>query len=329
MAVVEKEAKRRHADVPFDLIYSRSLPMFGHVAGYWSKKELQLPWIANLNDPWDFHLFPVATMMKKGLVDRTISNFWMRQTFSHADLVTFPTSRLRDYHFKLAGRKPRSLVVPHVGNGHHGVDVASDPSTFHIVHAGKLGSNEVAGRPANALLMGLRSFLDQCPSAQPLTRLTLVGPPDQSTARLINQLRLEFQVLSVGTVNYEESLKYIRAASLCVLVESRMEEGIYLPSKLVDYLSAGKPVLALSPPRGVAQDLVTDGGIVRIDVDDADTVRSALERFYGDWRKGELQRWAPTEVQIRQFRPEVVAGNFLEAAQELRRAKRDRKVLSS
>src|SRR5215469_16134372 len=43
MAVVEKEAKRRHADVPFDLIYSRSLPMFGHVAGYWSKKELQLP----------------------------------------------------------------------------------------------------------------------------------------------------------------------------------------------------------------------------------------------------------------------------------------------
>lgn len=329
MASVVKEAKRRHADAPFDVVYSRSLPMFGHVAGYWSKKELDLPWIANLNDPWDFHLFPVATMMKKSLVDRSISNFWMSQTFSNADLLTFPTARLRDYHFKLTGRAPRSLIVPHVSNGAHGAEIGSDQSSFHLVHAGKLGSNEVAGRPANALLMGLRGFLDQCPSAQPLTRLTLVGPPDGSTEDLIKQLRLESQVRSVGTVNYEESLKHINAASLCILVESKMEEGIYLPSKLVDYLSAGKPVVALSPSPGVVQDLVPDGGIVRIDVDDAATVQSALARLYGDWTKGELQRWAPREAQVHRFRAEVVAGNFLEAAKELGRARRDHKVLSS
>ena len=117
IARVVKEARRRHASAAFDLIYSRSLPICGHVAGYWCKKELQLPWIANLNDPWDFHLFPVATIVKQNVVDRTISNFWLRQTLSHADLVTFPNAHLRDYHFKLTGMEPRSLIVPHVSTG--------------------------------------------------------------------------------------------------------------------------------------------------------------------------------------------------------------------
>src|SRR5436853_7592292 len=53
-----EEASRLHGNRGFDIVYSRSLPMFGHIAGYWCMKKLNLPWIANLNDPWDWHLFP-------------------------------------------------------------------------------------------------------------------------------------------------------------------------------------------------------------------------------------------------------------------------------
>ena len=52
------EAVRLHNDKPFDLVYSRSLPMIAHVAAFWLSRRLTLPWVANINDPWDWHLFP-------------------------------------------------------------------------------------------------------------------------------------------------------------------------------------------------------------------------------------------------------------------------------
>ena len=63
-----RQAIRLHQDSAFDVVYSRSPPMFGHIAGYWCAKELNLPWIANLNDPfWDFHQIPVGTTVESRL----------------------------------------------------------------------------------------------------------------------------------------------------------------------------------------------------------------------------------------------------------------------
>ena len=318
------EARRLHRQRPFDLVYSRSLPMFGHIAGYWCAQELDLPWIANVNDPWDWHLFPVGKV-DKAQIPGAISSFWMRRTFRRADLITYPSDRMHAYHLGVSGIPHDALIIPHVGgvsSWYHTSQTERPSQTFNLVHAGKLGTNDSTGRSATPLLQGLRLFLQDLPEARELTKLTFVGPPDKATESLVSELRLESIVHSVGRVTYEESLQHVRAATVCVLVEAEMSEGIFLPSKLVDYLSARKPILALSPGVGVANDMAQSGGILRVDVGDVEAVRRTIGSLYLDFRSGTLGRRAPSQEQVNQFNPEILAKKFLTAFYDLDRSKK-------
>jgi glycosyltransferase involved in cell wall biosynthesis len=324
-AAVE-EAKRLHRQRPFDVVYSRSLPMFGHIAGYWCAEKLDIPWIANVNDPWDWHLFPVGRV-DKAQIPGAISSFWMRRTFRSADLVTYPNDRLHAYHLGVSGIPHDALIIPHVGgvsSWYQTPETDWPAKTFSLVHAGKLGTSDSTGRSAKPLLHGLRLFLQDFPEACEKTKLTFVGPPDKTTESLVSALQLESIVHSVGRVTYEESLLYVQAATACVLVEAEMSEGIFLPSKLVDYLSARKPVLALSPGVGVVNDMAKSGGILRVEVGDVEAVRRAIGSLYLDFRSGTVSRRAPSQEQVNQFNPEFLARKFLAAFYNLDRSKKPR-----
>jgi glycosyltransferase involved in cell wall biosynthesis len=323
-----RQAKALDQKSPFDVVYSRSLPMFGQIAGYWCAKELNVPWIANLNDPWDFHQFPVGAFMEDLKNNRGISDFWMRRTLRNADLVTYPSDRLRDYQTNLSTIPHRSQIIPHVGNNQvlQRSGVNGEGGNFRLVHAGKLGSNELTGRLTASLLEGLRLFLNDCIEATDHVRLILVGPEDQATQAHIRRLGLQGTVESVGPIDYEESLEYIQSATACLLVEAEMTEGIFLPSKLVDYVSARKPILALSPREGVVADLVSGGGITRVDARDARGIRDAIDGLYVDFRNGKIPQRSPNGLQVDQFRPERVANRFLEIIRELVVAKKKHKL---
>jgi glycosyltransferase involved in cell wall biosynthesis len=311
-AAVE-EAKRIHSLRPFDLVYSRSLPMFSHIAGYWCAKNLRLPWIAGINDPWDWHLFPVK-VANRVPIPRSLSTFWMKRTFRGANLLIYPNTRLHAYHEKISGIRHDSLIIPHVGTVRNQTTQPGAPSKiFTLVHAGKLGSSEATGRSAVHLLHGLRLFLADFPEAANITKLMLVGPSDAKTESIVSDLQLETIVSATGRVTYEESQTIIQAAAVCVLIEADMKEGIFLPSKLVDYLSAGKPVLALSPRVGVINDMAEQFGILRVDTEDVEGVRRAIGNLYLNFRNHSLASVAPCRKQINQFEPKNIAGMFLTA----------------
>src|SRR5581483_3719585 len=121
---------------------------------------------------------------------------------------------------------------------HVGITVkGSGSARFRIVHAGKLGSNEVTGRSSAALLTALFEFLRHHPDHRSSVELLLVGPEDAGTSATIAQLGLDDVVRTLGRVSYEDSLGYIASASVCVLVEGDFTEGIFLPSKLADYIA--------------------------------------------------------------------------------------------
>ena len=306
---VIKYAVRCHKEKPFDIVYSRSLPMIAHIAGYWVSRKLKLPWVVNINDPWDWHLFPSKIGVKMSLLGRFISNYWLKKIFRTADLLTFPNKRLCDYHMGIAPSIRPNEIIPHIG--YYYMNKYNETSGFHLVHAGKLGINEIMGRPSLALLNGLHRFLREYPEARSVTKLILVGSKDESTESLIKTLGLGDYVISTGRVSYEESLKYISSATICALIEGRYLEGIFLPSKLVDYIVAKKPVLALSPAVGVIADMLPCNWLVRVDVDDEIGVAHSIATFYKDFKKGTIDGRMPPEDVVCQFRSSNVAAKFL------------------
>jgi glycosyltransferase involved in cell wall biosynthesis len=314
---VVRRAGELHRAEPFDLVYSRSLPMFSHIAGYWVSRKLNLPWVANINDPWDEHLFPGMEHRAASRWHAALSRYWLRKTLATADLVTFPCARLANYIVQLTEAEPRVEIIPHVGS--RGPELERHEE-FRLVHAGKLGTNEITGRSSSALLTGLRRFLDEMPSARAVTRLVLVGPEDPRNSAVIEELGLSSAVTNIGLVSYEESLRHIASASACVLIEGAMREGIYLPSKLADYIVAGKPVLALSPRVGTLSDLAGGAALTVVDQGDERQIQLAVRRLFESYQ-GQRLVGAPAEL-VEWFCADRIGKHFLKAVGDLPRARR-------
>jgi hypothetical protein len=304
-----------HQQKPFDLVVSRAFPWFAHIPGYWVASALGLPWVANFNDPWDFRPFISNPANSKSWNVSSNLNWWMRRTIAGADLVTFPCQRLGDYCLRGMPHRSEARVVHHIGaaSGH----ASANGSDFVIVHAGKLGMSELTARPANSLLEGLARFLQECPDAKERTRLLLVGPEDAATMALMNTLGLAPFVKWGGVVSYERSLEHIAEASVCVLVEGDYPEGIFLPSKLCDYVVARKPVLALSPEAGTLNDLAEAGGIERVSPQDSARVSAVLKRYYQAFVAGTLAEHAPAESLVHRFEARTVIETFANSVRGL------------
>ena len=315
IAGVVEDARARHQEQPFDVVFSRGLPNVAHLAGYWAARQLGLPWVANFNDPWDLegaHLLPQHRDQRPTTWRHRVQDRWLRTVMRTADLVTFPCARLRDYHLRLVSREGPTAVVPHIG-----VVVPPDPATqeegFRLVHAGNLGAGESTRRNSTAgLLRAVRAFLERRPEARERFRLVLVGGEDPATTRLAAELGLGGVLQSTGRVNYFESTRWMAAASACLLVEGEMPEGIYLASKFPDYVTAGKPVIALSPEIGTIADLRGHRGLTVVKVSDPAAIEGAIAKHFEAWAAGRLETLAPEAGLRERYELAAVGRQWLE-----------------
>jgi glycosyltransferase involved in cell wall biosynthesis len=290
------EALRQHRAKPFDVLYSRGLPNIAHVATYWIARALRVPWVANFNDPWDLegaHLLPQDRHKRKRTAKQRASEWWMQRVMQSADVLTFPCARLRDYHLRLAAARGRCEVIPHIG---WPADQTEEARDFRLVHAGNLGAGESTRRNSTvSLLRAMRSFFGARPAARSRVSLVLVGPEDRATLALAEELGLAANVACTGRVSYEESLRRMRMATVCLLVEGSMPEGIYLPSKFPDYVQNGKPVVALSPLVGTIADLLPARGLTVVHVEDSAGIEASLARHYDAFVAGTISELGPAD----------------------------------
>ena len=308
------KALELHGSKPFDLVVSRSMPNEGHLAGYWVAAALQIPWLASVNDPWD--LSPFVSIEAQSWAPTLNWRIWWRRVLRRADAISFPCERLRDYCLQGSCRQPNALIVPHIGaaNG-----CGHTPAKFTIVHAGRVGINEVTGRSAKALLEGVAEMFRLRPAARAVTSVMFVGPEDRDAARQIAASGLSQNVVCTGFVSYEASLEHMTRAAVCVLIESDLKEGIFLPSKLCDYLIARKPVLALSPSVGTTADLAKEGGIRLVQPRDSIGVAQAIVELYDAFTESRLDSYRPPEALAGRFEAKRVMQDFFNSVEDLKK----------
>jgi len=310
-AVVAK-ARELHSQTPFDLVISRSLPHHGNIAGYWVACALRVPWVPMFSDPWSLSPSFINNHNERFIswkpsVGRKI---WWRRIVARAQAVAFPSERLRRACLQGALKQIQALVVPHIGAA---VECLERTDKFVIVHSGIYGLNDATGRSALPLLDGMAEFFRQRPIARSRTRLVFVGPQDPQTLQKAADCGISETIVCTGLVDYEKSLRFIADASLCVLIEGDMTEGIFLPSKLCDYISARKPVLALSPEIGTVADLAQDGGIRRVRPNDTAGVARALVEHFDAFMQGTLDLYAPPDSLVLRFEGKSVIRDFLDS----------------
>lgn len=283
-----KECQKLLSQHKYDYIFTKDYP--SEVLGVYLAKRYKIKWVATWNDPYMWIKYPEPY----GQGTNAHISHWrkklIRDIGKYSFKNLFPSDRLRDYMLQyMTGMNPEScVIIPHVL-----IDTPANTSsqrqdgTLKMIYAGSLGKER---NPAT-LLEGISAFHKKHPNiALRIDLLTIFDRADaHQFENLLERLSLTDIVFTRQPVKYRESLKIIAQYDVCLIIEAPCNEGIFLPSKVIDYFQCLKPIWALSPKCGVLADMFTNKLIDYFsDVTDKKAICKTIEDIVSDYTNGQL-----------------------------------------
>lgn len=266
----------------YDAIFSRVAPQFGHLPALFLSFFFTTPWCAAWSDPMPPQKAPFPYGEGQGAPVSWPLNLYWRLVVSRAQWHVFPCDRLRRYVSGYFATGTRTSAIPHVAMG-VSTRAAASTKTFTLCFAGSL-----TGRNPVAFLKGLRLFLDRHPEVGDLEAIFISNGLEEVRS-LTAELNLGAAVKLYPEKAYLDTLAVMSVSNVLLVIEAACEEGIFFPSKFIDFVQLGRPILALSPCNGTLFDiLLKHGGGIAVDVTSVEGSASALASLYAAWKAGRL-----------------------------------------
>jgi glycosyltransferase involved in cell wall biosynthesis len=312
-----------------DVVYSRSLPFSAALLARSLQTRLRRPWVMHLSDPWVDNPYAAYSPRARERAERD-----ERACFSSASAITVTTDGTaafyRGKYPALAGRlhvspnvmpaeaPPRPAAAEEARSalpGAGGPPPATPPAenVVELVYTGAL----YGARRPDALLDAIARL---APDVAAQIRLTLVGNIADDILAAIHARALP-QVVVAGHVPYAESVALQARADVLVSLEPDGASPLlrtFLPSKLLDYVASGRPVLALTPEGSESARLVAPRHGWAFAPDDAAACARLLERCVLDRRAGRTIGPSPRAPLPDAHRPEVAVRALLDLFARLR-----------
>ena len=134
-----------------------------------------------------------------------------------------------------------------------------------------------------------------------------MGQVNDYTKDLINKYNLDDYVKLVGSFPYIKALDKMQEYDVFVLLEAKLEKGIFFASKFTDYAQLGRPILAISPSIGFAKDTITKyGGGICTDNTNEEDIKNGLLKLYNSWQSNHLLEDYPSENLYANFSAEHI-----------------------
>jgi glycosyltransferase involved in cell wall biosynthesis len=277
----------------------------------------QLPWIADLRDPWGLDEFQVY----RSRWHRTLQRRRMRRYLRSATAIIMNTpeaaARFRTIFPELAHKARLSIT-----NGYDAEDFECEVSRvprdrFAIVHSGYLHTAaglhqqrhflqyrllgriepgvDILPRSHYYLLQALERWKAADPSIEHKVRVILVGSLTNADAAIANASPVRSLLEFTGFVPHLECLRYVRGADLLFLPMHRMprcRRATIVPGKAYEYMATGLPILA-AVPQGDARDFLSQVGTgLLCEPDDIDSMVRMLKAQLTAWNTGKsTTRW--------------------------------------
>lgn len=306
-------ALNRQSDYHPDILTTFGTPMSDHLIGLELKKIYGVPWLAHFSDPWVENEFKGYNSFTRGInvaLERKVIEAADRLIFTSAETVALVMGK---YSEEL---KSKARVLSH----------AFEPGLFDRTEK-QTGSRiviryvgDLYGRRTPApLFRALAEIVASDPSLLDDVCFEFVGS--------INDFKLSevgFDQLPSGLVEFHPTVDYLKSLSLMssadglLVIDAPAATSVFLPSKLIDYIGAGRPVLGITPP-GAAAKLIGELGGWVTDPTDIPGTEKAVRAFiaYLRHRKSDSRReWGDPTVRQR-FDAGAVARNFELMVEEL------------
>jgi len=280
-----REAARVVESVPVDLVWSTYLPGYAHVVARAVSERTGVPWVADFRD----------------LPDQEGNSWVSRRSVKYEIDVCSRASALTTTSGTLASRLEARHDVPvHVVmNGFdpddYGSGVAQSRDRFAITHYGTLYGHRDPRPLFRALdLLQARGEMD-------LDRVTVEfhGPPARQVHGLAGGFECARIVRANDRIPYRTMLRRQQESTVLLLLKSAAAGGS-IPSKLFEYLGAGRPVLNIPGDEGEVDGILSEtrGGVSACARDE---IASILGAWYGKWGSGRGVTWEGLPERVERY----------------------------
>ncbi|OGV51487.1 MAG: hypothetical protein A2X49_17040 [Lentisphaerae bacterium GWF2_52_8] len=252
-----------------DILVSFGEPPASHATALALKNELKIPWIAHLSDPWSDSPY-LPRLAKKEELRRE------RMVVETADAVVVTSQETLEL---VSAKYPPALQ-----------------KKFRVLHHAFAASRFPVIPPEHGILRHIGSFYGirtPSPFFKGLAELAAARPA------LMNNLKIEFiggikeklidktllaklppGIISFNAhVPYKKSLNLIGAAWGLLIIDAMAKNSVFFPSKLVEYLGSGRPVIAITPKNSASARIVREAGGWVASPDSPLEIAAAIEDF--------------------------------------------------
>jgi glycosyltransferase involved in cell wall biosynthesis len=264
------------------ILMSSSVPYSAHLAALAATRHQRVPWIAEFRDPWsqiDERIRPRSRVRRE--IDRRLER---RVVYAASALVVtseMTREAMMGYHPNLGGG---DIWV--VRNGFEEFNERPPPppsdGRLELVQAGSVPDDA----PIEPLLDGIDRIAGRDPGA---IRLKVFGAPERWRAAAASR---HFEWLELaGFVPPDVARSAIASASANLLLRPGEQHREYVAAKLMEYLGARRPILAVVDPNGEMATLGRRYGDVQLVPEYCeDSVAQAVEQLLARQRSGALNR---------------------------------------
>lgn len=279
--------------------------------GYEVSNVTQIPWVADLRDPWALDEMMTYPTHLHRMVERYRMRRFLR-TASHIVMNTREAARVAERALDAkAGAKVCTITNGYDPDDFQKAAPMPKDAPFMIVYTGRFhtelgrkirrrplyyrGLGKIAGgvnvlaRSHYYLLKALQLLGLDSPAIMPELRFVVAGSLSTVDKELIAQHGLADRVICKGNLDHLQTIGLLKAADLLFLPLHTVAAGkraTIVPGKTYEYLASGKPILA-ALPEGDARDIcVRSGRAFVCNPDDPFSLARNIEHAYCAWRGG-------------------------------------------
>jgi glycosyltransferase involved in cell wall biosynthesis len=297
-----------------EILITFAFPLIDHVIGLELKRRYGFPWLAHFSDPWTDNAFK-----KDDQLTRRLNLSLERKVIGGADRLVFTSEETANL---VMAKYPDELsakvtIIPH----------AFEPNLFS--QSPKLMSDGFVirylgdfyqQRTPKPLFDGLKKLLDADPELLRDVRFEIVGTTPEGDLDQMGLKDLPAGLVQLKQrVDYIESLSLMTSADGLMVIDAPARESVFLPSKLIEYVGAARPIIGMTPPGAAANLIARLGGWVA-DPSDPHAVAHSLRAFVSFLKSRKNQAaepWGVPEVR-REFEAGAVAEQFARVLREMR-----------
>lgn len=288
-------------------------PMSDHLIGLELKRRFDVPWMAHFSDPWVDNPFN-----RYNRFTRKANLGFEREVVENADRLLFTSQETVE--LVMAKYDPsiraKARIIPHCFEPEQ---YLAEPAANEEQITVRFLGDMYGPRTPKPLFAALSRILSNNPGVLENVCFEFVGSMcdlDLSSMGL-NELPAGLVRLR-DTVSNKESLHLMSSADGLMVIDAPAKVSVFLPSKLIDYIGAGRPLLGITPP-GTASNLIVELGGWTGDPSNSEQIDRAIEEFLAFLRKRRMESqtvWGNESVRNR-FVAKVVADRFESLVREL------------